>query len=148
LVKIRATCPEPSRRVRGKEFPSEVWGDGTAVRVFTYVDDLVDGIYTLMQSDLEGPVNLGSNERVTVADLVRTVIEVSGKRIKVKYVPGPVGVHARNPSTGSGRRFSKARIRSLDWEAKVSLKEGIACTYPWIKAQVEKLRIANCGLRI
>ena len=76
----------------------EVWGDGTAIRVFTYVDDLVDGIYTLMQSDLEGPVNLGSDERVTVANLVRTVIEVSGKRIKVKYVPGPVGVHARNPS--------------------------------------------------
>ena len=48
---------------------AEVWGDGTAVRVFTYVDDLVDGIYTLMQSDLEGPVNLGSDERVTVADL-------------------------------------------------------------------------------
>ena len=86
----------------------DVWGDGTAVRVFTYVDDLVDGIYTLMQSDpsagsgqrLEGPVNLGSDERVTVADLVRTVIEVSGKRINVKYVPGPVGVHARNPSAG------------------------------------------------
>jgi nucleoside-diphosphate-sugar epimerase len=106
----------------------EVWGDGTAVRVFTYVDDLVDGIYTLMQSDLEGPVNLGSDERVTVADLVRTVIEVSGKRIKVKYVPGPVGVHARN--------FNKARIKSLGWEAKYSLKEGIARTYLWIEAQV------------
>jgi len=126
----------------------EVWGDGTAIRVFTYVDDLVDGIYTLMHSDpsagsgqrLEGPVNLGSDERVTVADLVRTVIEVSGKRIKLKYVPGPVGVHARN--------FSKARIKSLGWEAKYSLKEGIARTYPWIEAQVEKLRIANCGLRI
>jgi hypothetical protein len=73
----------------------EVWGDGTAIRVFTYVDDLVDGIYTLMQSELEGPVNLGSDERVTVADLVRTVIEVSGKRLNVKYVPGPVGVHAQ-----------------------------------------------------
>jgi GDP-D-mannose 3',5'-epimerase len=115
----------------------EVWGDGTAIRVFTYVDDLVDGLYTLMQSDLEGPVNpstklragLGSDERVTVADLVRTVIEVSGKRIKVKYVPGPVGVHARN--------FSKVRIKSLGWEAKVSLKEGNARTYPWIEAQVK-----------
>ena len=100
----------------------KVWGDGTAVRVFTYVDDLVDGIYTLMQSDLEGPVNLGSDERVTVADLVRMVIEVSGKRINVKYVPGPVGVHARN--------FSKARVKSLGWKAKYSLKEGIARTYP------------------
>jgi GDP-D-mannose 3',5'-epimerase len=110
----------------------EVWGDGTAIRVFTYVDDLVDGIYTLMQSDLEGPVNLGSDERVTVADLVRIVIEVSGKRLKVKYVPGPVGVHARN--------FSKARIKSLGWEAKYSLKEGIARTYPWIEEQVKAAR--------
>jgi len=110
----------------------EVWGDGTAIRVFTYVDDLVDGIYTLMQSDLEGPVNIGSDERVTVADLVRTVIEVSGKKLHVRYVPGPVGVHARN--------FSKARIESLGWEAKYSLKEGIARTYPWIEAQVRAAR--------
>jgi GDP-D-mannose 3',5'-epimerase len=107
----------------------EVWGDGTAIRVFTYVDGLVDGIYALMQSDLEGPVNLGSGERVTVADLVRTVIEVSGKRLNVKYVPGPVGVHARN--------FSKARIKSLGWEAKVSLKEGISDTYLWVETQVK-----------
>ena len=118
----------------------EVWGDGMAIRVFTYVDDLVDGIYTLVQSDpsagsgqrLEGPVNLGSDDRVTVADLVRTVIEVSGKRIKVKYVPGPVGVQARN--------FSKARLKSLGWEAKYSLKEGIVRTYPWIEAQVKAAR--------
>lgn len=111
----------------------EVWGDGTAIRVFTYVDDLVDGIYTLMHSDpstisgqrLEGPVNLGSDERVTVADLVRAVSEVSGKKITVRYVPGPVGVQSRN--------FSKARIKSLGWEAKVSLREGIARTYPWIE---------------
>jgi GDP-D-mannose 3',5'-epimerase len=113
----------------------EVWGDGSAIRVFTYVDDLVDGIYALMQSDLEGPVNLGTDERVTVADLVRTVIEVSGKRLNVKYVPGPVGVHVRN--------FSKARIKSLGWEAKVSLREGIGRTYGWISAQVSATREAE-----
>ena len=96
------------------------------------MDDLVDGIYTLMQSDLEGLVNLGSDERVTVADLVRTVIEVSGKRLNVKYVPGPVGVHARN--------FSKVRIKSLGWEAKVSLREGIARTYARIEEQVRVAR--------
>jgi GDP-D-mannose 3',5'-epimerase len=111
----------------------EVWGDGTAIRVFTHVDDLVEGIYMLMHSDLEGPVNLGSDERVTVADLVRTVIEVSGKQLNVKYVPGPVGVHARN--------FSKARIKSLGWEAKVSLREGITRTYRWIEEQVRKSRM-------
>lgn len=106
----------------------EVWGDGTAIRVFTYVDDLVDGIFALMHSDLEGPVNLGSDERVTVADLVRTVIEASDKPITVNYVSGPVGVHARN--------FSKARVASLGWKPTVSLQEGIARTYPWIEAQV------------
>jgi len=107
----------------------EVWGDGSAIRVFTYVDDLVDGVWTLMQSDLEGPVNLGSDERVTVADLVRIVMEVSGKRLKVKYVPGPVGVLARN--------FSKERMRSLGWEAKVPLRVGIARTYEWVEKPVQ-----------
>ena len=126
----------------------EVWGEGTAIRCYTYVSDMVDGIYTLMQSDLEGPVNIGSPEYVTVDELVATVIEVAGKKIHVRHVEGPVGVQARNPSTGSGHRFSKARIHSLGWEAKVSLREGIGYTYPWIEAQVEKLRIANCGLRI
>ncbi|PWB80028.1 MAG: NAD-dependent dehydratase [Candidatus Methylomirabilota bacterium] len=110
----------------------EVWGDGTAIRVFTYVDDLVDGIVALMHSNLDGPANLGSEERVTVADLVRTAIEVSGKRITVRYVPGPVGVRARN--------FSKARIASLGWKPAVSLQEGIARTYPWIEAQVGAAR--------
>jgi len=77
--------------------------------------------------------------RVTVADLVRTVIEVSGKRIKVKYVPGPVGVQARN--------FSKARIKSLGWEARVSLREGIARTYAWIEQQVKAAREKERGYR-
>ena len=122
----------------------EVWGDGTAIRAYTYVDDLVEGVYLLMQSDpstapsagsgqgsghrLEGPVNIGSSQYVTVDELVDTVIEVSDKKIH-KYVEGPVGVQARN--------FSKARIHSLGWRAKVSLQEGIARTYLWIEAQVK-----------
>jgi len=108
----------------------EVWGDGTAIRNYTYVDDLVEGVYTLMRSDLEGPVNIGSDEYVTVDGLVDTVIGASGKKIHRKHVEGPVGVHSRN--------FSKARIKSLGWKAKTTLKEGIAQTYPWIEAQVGK----------
>ena len=108
----------------------EVWGDGKAVRVFTYVDDLVEGIVTLMRSDLEGPTNIGCDERATVADLVETVINASGKKLGVKYVDGPVGVHSRN--------FSKARIHSLGWSSKVSLREGIAKTYAWVEEQVKK----------
>ncbi len=113
----------------------EVWGDGTAIRAYTYVSDLVEGIYLLMHSDLEGPTNIGSSQYVTVDELVNTVIEAAGKEIHKKYVEGPVGVHARN--------FSKARIHSLGWEAKVSLKEGIRHTYPWIEAQVKAVRDAE-----
>ncbi|MGC9397164.1 MAG: NAD-dependent epimerase/dehydratase family protein, partial [Anaerolineae bacterium] len=83
----------------------DVWGDGTAIRNFTYVDDMVEAIYRLTQSDLEGAVNLGGEEYVTVAELVQTVIDVSGKQVGIRYVEGPVGVQSRN--------FSKARSRLL-----------------------------------
>jgi len=107
----------------------EVWGDGTAIRSYTYIDDMVDGIYRLMQSDLEGAVNIGCPQYVSVRELVDTVARVAGKRINIRWVPGPVGVHSRN--------FSNARIYSIGWRAQVLLEEGIARTYPWIEAQVK-----------
>ena len=110
----------------------EVWGDGSAVRSYTYVSDMIDGIYMLMQSDLEGPVNIGCPQYVSVDELVATAIEVSGKDIHVKHVAGPVGVQSRN--------FSNARIYSLGWRAKVFLKAGLFLTYPWIEAQVKAAR--------
>jgi len=106
----------------------EVWGDGTAVRNYTYVDDLVDGIVRLTESELEGPCNIGSDEYVTVDELAETVARVAGKRISIEHVDGPVGVQSRN--------FTTERIKSLGWRANVSLEEGIALTYPWIERQV------------
>jgi nucleoside-diphosphate-sugar epimerase len=106
----------------------EVWGDGTAVRSFIYVGDMVEGIFTLVQSDLEGPVNIGSPEYVTINELVSTVAEIAGKRVHVRHVDGPVGVQSRN--------FSNARIYSIGWRPKVSLREGISITYDWIRQQV------------
>ena len=113
----------------------EVWGNGTAVRSYTYVDDMVDGIYRLMHSDLEGAVNIGSPQYVTVDELVQTVIEASGKQISVKYVDGPVGVQSRN--------FSNERIFSLGWQPNFNLKAGIARTYPWIEEQVRIVRSSD-----
>ena len=112
----------------------EVWGDGRAVRSYTYVDDLVEGVYALTQSDLEGPANIGSNEYVTVDELARTAIEVSGKDLSIEHVEGPVGVQSRN--------FSHARVESLGWRAGTSLRAGIERTYAWIEAQV---RAAGTG---
>jgi nucleoside-diphosphate-sugar epimerase len=106
----------------------EVWGDGTAIRSYTYVSDMVDGVFLLMHSDLEGPVNIGSPEYVTVSELVGTAIEISGKNLDIDYVEGPVGVQSRN--------FSNDRIYSLGWQARVSLMEGIGHTYRWIEGRV------------
>ncbi len=106
-----------------------VWGDGTAVRSYTYVDDMVDGIYRLMHSDLEGAVNIGNPEYVTVRELVETVAQVSDKRINIESVQGPVGVQSRN--------FSNERIYSTGWRAQFSLVKGIKQTYPWIEEQVK-----------
>ena len=109
----------------------EVWGDGTAVRSYIHVNDMVDAIYRLMRSELRGPVNIGSPQYVTVDELVAIVAAVAGKRVQIKHVEGPVGVHSRN--------FSNARIYSIGWRPRISLEEGIALTYPWIEAQVKAL---------
>ena len=107
----------------------EMWGDGTAVRSYTYVDDMVDGIFLLMHSDLIGAVNIGCPEYVSVNTLLKVVSEVADRKVKVKHIKGPVGVQSRN--------FSNKRIYSLGWKPRFYLKDGIAATYPWIMAQVE-----------
>jgi nucleoside-diphosphate-sugar epimerase len=110
----------------------EVWGDGSAIRAYTYVDDLVDGIYLLMQSDMRKPVTIGSTEFVTVNQLADTAIKISGKQINVKHIDGPVGVQARI--------LDKTRIHSMGWRAKVPFADGLKQTYGWIEKQVEKSR--------
>lgn len=113
----------------------EVWGDGTAIRSYTYVDDMVNGIYLLMHSDLEGAANIGCPQYVSVNELVETVAAVSGKKINVRHIKGPVGVQSRN--------FSNARIYSLGWQAQYDLQDGIVQTYPWIEAQVKALKLKS-----
>jgi len=108
----------------------EVWGDGSAIRSYTYVDDMVEGIYMLMHSDLIGPVNIGCPEYVSVDELATTIAEVAGKTVRLNHVAGPVGVQSRN--------FSNERIYSIGWQARYFLKDGIARTYPWIEEQVQK----------
>jgi GDP-D-mannose 3',5'-epimerase len=127
-----AICRKVAEAADGGDI--EVWGTGTAVRSYTYVDDMLEGVRRLMQSDLQGPVNIGNPEYVNVDELVQTVVAVAGKRIKPRYVDGPVGVQSRN--------FSNARIESLGWRAQWPLRRGLAATYPWIAAQVAAARQA------
>jgi nucleoside-diphosphate-sugar epimerase len=108
----------------------EVWGDGSAVRSYTYVDDMVEGIYLLMHSELHTAVNIGCPQYVTVDELAGTIVRVSGKKINIKHVEGPVGVQSRN--------FSNARIYSIGWKSRYSLEGGIHLTYPWIEEQVKQ----------
>jgi GDP-D-mannose 3',5'-epimerase len=123
-----ATCRKVAE-VPGDDGVIDAWGDGTAVRSYTYVDDMVDGILRLTRSHLEGPTNIGNPEYVTVAELISTVADIAGKQIETKYIDGPVGVQSRN--------FSNARIESLGWKALFSLRDGVALTYPWINEQVK-----------
>ena len=108
----------------------EVWGDGSAVRSYTYVADMVEAIYLLMHSDLQGAVNIGCPEYPTVNELAYAIADAAGKKINIKHIDGPVGVQSRN--------FSNERIYSIGWKSKYSLKDGIAETYPWIEEQVNK----------
>ena len=108
----------------------EVWGDGSALRVYTYVADLCSGIYTLMHSDIEEPTNIGSEEIVSVTELVRTVAEVAGKEIHIQSVEGPVGVLARYHTVD--------RIKSTGWSPAWTLRAGLEVTYPWIEEQARQ----------
>jgi nucleoside-diphosphate-sugar epimerase len=121
-----AICRKVAAAPDGGEI--EVFGDGSAVRCFTYIDDLVDGIRLLVESDVSEPANIGTSEYVTVDELVDTVFRVSGKRLGIKHIAGPVGVASRN--------FSKARMEKLGYQASHTLEDGIRKTYPWIAEQV------------
>ena len=105
----------------------EIWGDGSAVRGFTHVDDLVDGILALMRSDEDRPTNIGAAERHSILDLVNTIAAVADKSIGVRPVEGPVGVAARN--------FGHGRIEALGWQPTTSLHDGMAELFPWVRDQ-------------
>lgn len=107
----------------------EIWGDGFQTRSFLYIDECLEGIRRLMNSEFTGPVNLGSEEMVTINRLAEMIIEISCKKIKLRHVPGPLGVRGRNSE--NTRIFQK-----LDWKPDYPLNKGLEKTYEWIKEQI------------
>lgn len=107
-----------------------MWGDGSALRSYTYIEDLIDGIRVLMGSDVEEPTNIAGTEYVTVDELVQTVTGVAGKALRLDHVDGPVGVRAR--------KCSNRRMLALGWRPRYTLAEGMGVTFPWVEEQVHR----------
>jgi nucleoside-diphosphate-sugar epimerase len=109
----------------------EVWGDGQQTRSFLYIDECVEGVLRLMRSDFEGPVNIGSEEMVTINQLAQYAIDISGKNITIKNIDGPTGVRGRNSD-------NKLIQEKLGWSPNYPLYNGLTETFEWIDKQVNK----------
>jgi nucleoside-diphosphate-sugar epimerase len=107
----------------------EIWGDGLQTRSFLYVDECVEGTTRLLRSGFTGPVNVGSEEMVTINQLVQIVADIAGKRLTIRHKDGPLGVRGRN----SDNRLIKQR---LGWAPSQTLRTGLEKTYAWIEQQV------------
>lgn len=107
----------------------EIWGDGKQTRSFLYIDECLEGIRRLMNSSFSGPVNIGSEEMVTINRLASIVAEIAGKKLSLKHIPGPLGVRGRN----SDNDLIKLK---LGWAPSEKLADGLATTYHWIKRQM------------
>ncbi len=116
------------RKVIDADDEIEIWGNGEQTRSFLYIDECLDGIQKLMDSDFSGPVNIGSSEMVTINQLAEMCMEFKGKKLKIKYIDGPLGVKGRN----SDNTLCELK---LGWKPTRPLKEGLEKTYKWIKDQ-------------
>lgn len=119
----------------------EIWGDGKQTRSFCYIADCVEGIYRLMRSDHNEPLNLGQDRMVSINELADMIAAVAGYDIQKKHVDGPQGVRGRNSDNTKLREV-------LGWEPKVSLEEGLGITYRWIEQQVQEDLIAKGKLAV
>ena len=123
-----ALCRKVAMAKNGAEI--EIWGDGKQTRSFLYIDECLEGVSRLMDSNFIGPVNIGSEEMVTISQLAEMVMEIAGKKLTIKHIIGPLGVRGRN----SDNRLIR---KKLGWEPNYSLKNGLKKTYSWIKEQVK-----------
>ena len=109
----------------------EVWGDGWQTRSFLHIDECIAGTLRLMRSEVCGPLNIGSEEKVTINQMVDMVADIAGKKIHKRHIPGPLGVRGRT----SDNRLIREK---LDWAPRESLQAGLEKTYAWIAQQVEQ----------
>ena len=111
----------------------EVWGNGQQTRSFLYIDDCLEGVSRLMESNFEGPVNIGSEEMITINDFAKMVFRIAGKKPLIKNIPGPTGVNGRNSD-------NRLILEKLGWAPSSTLEKGMELTYSWIAEQENGLQ--------
>jgi len=121
------------RKVSASEKEFEMWGDGKQTRSFCYIDDCVEGVLRLMRSDFREPLNIGSEEMISMNDMAHLVMDIAGKKLEINHIPGPEGVRGRNSDNTLIRQV-------LGWAPGISLKEGLSRLYPWINAKIVKAK--------
>ena len=124
-----AMCRKVAETSDGGEI--EIWGDGEQTRSFLYINECLQGVRRLMDSNFMGPVNIGSEEMVTINELAKMAMKIAGKKITIKHIDGPLGVRGR-------RSDNKLIMQKLNWAPNYPLIKGIEKTYNWIKGQIEK----------
>jgi len=129
-----AMCRKVAKCPLGGEI--EIWGDGIQTRSFLYIDECLNGIRILMESNFTGPVNIGSEEDISINNLALMAAKIAGKEIKLKHIEGPLGVRGRNSE-------NSLIYKKLGWQPNYPLEDGIRKTYTWIAEQVEKKKQLN-----
>ncbi|MFT3745259.1 MAG: NAD-dependent epimerase/dehydratase family protein [Pyrinomonadaceae bacterium] len=114
----------------------EIWGDGEQTRSFCYIDDCVEGLYRLMQSDFSEPLNLGQDRMISINQLADIIANAAGIEITKKHIDGPLGVRGRNSDNSKLREV-------LGWEPTISLEDGLKKTYDWIEQQVRESKLTK-----
>jgi nucleoside-diphosphate-sugar epimerase len=123
-----AICRKVAETPDGGEI--EIWGDGKQTRSFLYIDECVEGVRRLIESDFAGPVNIGSEEMVSINQLAEMAMRIAGKKLRIRHIPGPLGVRGRNSD-------NKLISEKLGWAPSHSLEEGLRKTFEWINTQVK-----------
>jgi nucleoside-diphosphate-sugar epimerase len=131
--KGKAPCHLIMKALKYPEQDYVVWGDGQQTRSFLYIDDCIEGVLRLMDSDYTGSINIGSDRMVTIDELAEITIKISGKNIQIKHdLSKPQGVRGRNADLTLVKKV-------LNWEPSVSLEEGMKRTYDWAKERLSEL---------
>jgi GDP-D-mannose 3', 5'-epimerase len=126
-----ALCRKVAEADRAGEI--EIWGDGKQTRSFLYIDECIEGVRRLMESEFSGPVNVGSEEMISIDNLALMISGIAGKNVKLRHITGPLGVRGRNSD-------NRLLSQKLGWAPSRPLSEGLTKTYTWIEAQVRSAK--------